>query len=388
MASVKRLWFAVLLLILANFCSSMAFAAAENDGLATAPAMAPAPDAITGSASVILASAHVVGLSLALGSAAPPFPLSCCFLSAVSFDSKDESDFQRANKMTISVSCRFASNLLRNPVFSSRFTFKSAQLISPNLQKCLLNSDPFPTSLTSLRSSQSTRQTTTSDFPDLLPTLHNSTAQSHSRSEPYLAIASLNSVKTNFTLPYILKTTKSTRVLDQGLKFLSTSKESSNTGEEVSKDYPSRTMEFKHQEIEGPTVERDLSALANETREVTEGLLKTIYHLSRAVAVFGLVQLGYGAWISYITKDTPMMEVSIMSVAAFGYPFTLAFLLRRSLKPMHFFKKMEEIGRLQILTSTMQNVKNLNLFFVRVNGVTYLCIAGMSIGFLFTVLSR
>lgn len=153
-------------------------------------------------------------------------------------------------------------------------------------------------------------------------------------------------------------------------------------------EHPSQIPDLKHQEIEGPTVERDLSALANETREVLESMMKNIYGLSRAVAVLGLVQLGLGALISYVTKATPMTEVSIQSFVAFGFPFTLAFMLRQSLKPMYFFKKMEELGRLQILTLTLQVAKNLNIFFVRVRGVSFLCIAGMSVGLLITSLSR
>lgn len=153
-------------------------------------------------------------------------------------------------------------------------------------------------------------------------------------------------------------------------------------------EYPSQNPDFKHQEIEGPTVERDLSALANETRQVLDEMMKRIYSLSRLVAVLGLCQLGLGAWISYVTRSSPIMEVSIQSFVAFGFPFTLAFMLRRSLKPMYFFKKMEEQGRLQILTLTLQVVKNLNTFFVRVQGVSYLCIAGMSFGLVFILLSN
>lgn len=168
---------------------------------------------------------------------------------------------------------------------------------------------------------------------------------------------------------------------------------SSNTPSDSDKaqnpsDNPSQNPEFKHQEIEGPTVERDLSALANETREVMEKMMKNIYSLSTAVAVLGLVQLGLGAWISYVTKATPITEVSIQSCMAFGFAFTLAFMLRRSLKPMYFFKKMEEAGRLQILTLTLQVVKSLSVFFVRVRGVSIMCIAGISAGLLFTLLSR
>ncbi|TXG55792.1 hypothetical protein EZV62_017105 [Acer yangbiense] len=148
----------------------------------------------------------------------------------------------------------------------------------------------------------------------------------------------------------------------------------------------SQNPEFKHQEIEGPTVERDLSALANETRDVLEDMMKKIYSLSKAVAFMGLFQLGLGGWISYITQSSPIMEVSIQSFVAFGFPFTLALMLRRSLKPMYFFKKMEELGRLQILTLTLQIAKNLNVLFARVRGVSYLCTAGMSFGLLYTLL--
>ncbi|GAV72755.1 hypothetical protein CFOL_v3_16243 [Cephalotus follicularis] len=153
-------------------------------------------------------------------------------------------------------------------------------------------------------------------------------------------------------------------------------------------EHPSQNPTFKHQEIEGPTVERDLSALANETRSVLEGMMKNALSLSRAVALLGLVQLGLGAWISYVTKSSPITEVSIQSFVAFGFPFTLAFMLRQSLKPMHFFKKMEELGRLQILTLTLQVAKNLNILFVRVRGVSIMCIVGMSAALLFSLLSK
>ncbi|WOH14652.1 hypothetical protein DCAR_0934172 [Daucus carota subsp. sativus] len=145
---------------------------------------------------------------------------------------------------------------------------------------------------------------------------------------------------------------------------------------------------FKHQEITGPTVERDVSALANETREVLETMMKTIYSLSKVLAVLGLFNLGLGAWISYITRESAIAEVSIQSVLAFGLPFSLAFMLRQSLKPMNFFRKMEDQGRLQILTLTLQIAKNLNVFFVRVRGVAYMCVAGAAVGLVFAVLYR
>jgi hypothetical protein len=174
-------------------------------------------------------------------------------------------------------------------------------------------------------------------------------------------------------------------------KFLSTkdspSEEDSDKGPNPS-PYPSENPNFKHQEIEGPTVERDLSPLANETRDVLEGMMKNIYGLSRVVALMGLVQLGVGGWITYITKSSPITEVSVQSFLAFAFPFSLAFMLRQSLKPMHFFKKMEEQGRLQILTLTLQVAKQLNVLFVRVKGVSFLCILGLSAGLVFAVFSR
>lgn len=177
--------------------------------------------------------------------------------------------------------------------------------------------------------------------------------------------------------------------LGKTTRFLSTTSESDpSPGLE---DKPKNTSEypnFKHQEIEGPTVERDLSALANETREVLEKLMKTVYGLSRAVALLSLVQLGLGAWISYITRSSPIAEVSIQSFVAFGFSFSLALMLRHSLKPMFFFKKMEEQGRLQILTLTLQVAKSLNIFFLRLRGASFMCIAGLSVGFLFNMLSK
>lgn len=153
--------------------------------------------------------------------------------------------------------------------------------------------------------------------------------------------------------------------------------------------YPSQNPHFKHQEIEGPTVERDLSALAEETRDVLEKMMKNMYSLSKGMAFLGLAQLGLGAWITYMKgSSSAFTEVSMQSFLAFAFPFSMAFLLRQSLKPMYFFKKKEEEGRLQILTLTLQVAKQLNLFFVRTRGVSIICISGLSAGVLYLVLSR
>ncbi|KAL2939135.1 30S ribosomal protein S2 [Bienertia sinuspersici] len=132
---------------------------------------------------------------------------------------------------------------------------------------------------------------------------------------------------------------------------------------------PNSNPEMKHQEIEGPTVERDLSPLANESREVTNSLLKTMYNLSRVLAVLGLAHLCLGTYtyaFASMSGSSPsplMIQMSVISAIAFGFPFSMAFMLRQSLKSMHFLEKMEQIGRLQILTSTMQISKHLLLSF-------------------------
>ncbi|CAH9071988.1 unnamed protein product [Cuscuta epithymum] len=171
--------------------------------------------------------------------------------------------------------------------------------------------------------------------------------------------------------------------IGQKVRF-STSSEPPSDGSEKSQS----ADEFKHQEITGPTVERDESALANETREVLEKMMKSVYGLSKALGFLSLFQLGLGAWFLYVSRDSPMPEISLQSFLAFGLPISMAFMLRRSLKPMYFFRKMEEQGRLQILTLTLQVAKQLNLLFCRVQGVSYSCIAVASVGLIYVVLSR
>ncbi|KAK1426605.1 hypothetical protein QVD17_15281 [Tagetes erecta] len=172
--------------------------------------------------------------------------------------------------------------------------------------------------------------------------------------------------------------------LYQNPKFLSTSTPQSDPDEtQKPSENPKQTLDdFKHQEITGPTVERDVSSLANETRQVLDEMSKTVFVVSKSLALLGLFQLGLGAWISYVTKSSPIPEVSVQSVLAFGLPFSLSFMLRRSLKPISFFRKMEEQGRLQILTLALQVAKNVNVLFVRLNVVSYLCIGGASLGLL------
>ncbi|CAN6454751.1 unnamed protein product [Victoria cruziana] len=145
---------------------------------------------------------------------------------------------------------------------------------------------------------------------------------------------------------------------------------------------------FKNQEIEGPTVEKDLSPLANETREVLDKLRRNIYNLSNAVALLGVSQLICGAWVSWITREGVIPETLVQGVAAFVFPFAMAFLLRQLAKPMSFFRKVEEMGRLQILTLALQSVKSVDLLIRRVQVISLICGASLLTGLLFVAWSH
>ncbi|WVZ01969.1 hypothetical protein V8G54_022775 [Vigna mungo] len=160
------------------------------------------------------------------------------------------------------------------------------------------------------------------------------------------------------------------------------------TPDQAQSPYPSQNPNFKHQEIEGPTVERDLSPLATETRVVLETMMRNMYRLSHTLAALGLVHLALGAWITYLTKSNPLTEVSVQSLAAFAFPFSVAFMLRRALKPVVFFRKMEEQGRLQILTLTLQTAKQLDALFARARVVSLLCVFGVAVGVGIAVASK
>ncbi|KAJ6800196.1 uncharacterized protein M6B38_204590 [Iris pallida] len=139
---------------------------------------------------------------------------------------------------------------------------------------------------------------------------------------------------------------------------------------------------FKHQEIEGPTVDRDASSLAEETRQVLDTLSRSLFRLSNTLALLGVAHLGLGAYVAY--SASPPAEVTVQGLAAFAFPFTAAFLVRRGLVPIIFFRKMEELGRLQILTLALQVSKSLNVLVVRIGVVSVYCMLGISAAALIT----
>lgn len=145
---------------------------------------------------------------------------------------------------------------------------------------------------------------------------------------------------------------------------------------------------MKHQEIEGPTVERDTSPLADETRRELDALRAAVQRISGSLALLGgrtsprrVDRIGRGARRRGVGRGRA-------GVVAFAFPFTAALVLRRAIKPIAFFQKMEANGRLQVLTLCLQATKNVNLMLLRTRVVAISCALGVSVGSVATILMR
>ncbi|TKW41258.1 hypothetical protein SEVIR_1G302900v4 [Setaria viridis] len=152
---------------------------------------------------------------------------------------------------------------------------------------------------------------------------------------------------------------------------------------------PASPDEMRHQEIEGPTVERDTSPLADETRREIDALRRTVQRLSGSLALLGGAHLAAGSWIAY---GAPPLGVetaaAVQGVAAFAFPFAVALVLRRAIKPIAFFQKMEANARLQVLTLCLQATKNVNLMLLRTRVMTISCALGVSVASVAAILMR
>uniref|UniRef100_A0A0A9DEU6 Uncharacterized protein n=1 Tax=Arundo donax TaxID=35708 RepID=A0A0A9DEU6_ARUDO len=184
--------------------------------------------------------------------------------------------------------------------------------------------------------------------------------------------------------PYIL--------LHPGRRFFSTSPSrdpSPNSSASAPSD-PNQTPDsMRHQEIEGPTVERDTSPLADETRRELDALRRTVQWLSASLALLGGAHLAAGAWIAYGAPPIGVESAAaVQGVVAFAFPFTVALVLRRAIKPIAFFQKMEANARLQVLTLCLQATKNVNLMLLRTRVVAISCALGVSVGSVAAILMR
>ncbi|CAM0944510.1 unnamed protein product [Alopecurus aequalis] len=152
---------------------------------------------------------------------------------------------------------------------------------------------------------------------------------------------------------------------------------------------PPSLESMKHQEIEGPTVERDMSPLADEARAELDALRRATQRLSTSLAILGGTHLAAGAWI--FSGAAPLgveSAAAVQGVAAFAFPFTAALVLRRVIKPVAFFQRMEANGRLQVLTLCLQASKHVNLMLLRTRVVAISCALGVSVGSVAAILMR
>jgi hypothetical protein len=125
----------------------------------------------------------------------------------------------------------------------------------------------------------------------------------------------------------------------------------------------SKTLDdFQHEEIVGPTVERDTSPLAHEVRQSLAELKMTILGFRKGLLFLGALQ-GLGACWSYFTWQT--MNPSWQLLPSMLSSLFLAFALRQVLQPMTFFGKLEERSRLRLVTLSLMIFKGFETFFER-----------------------
>ncbi|XP_024533479.1 uncharacterized protein LOC112347209 [Selaginella moellendorffii] len=132
---------------------------------------------------------------------------------------------------------------------------------------------------------------------------------------------------------------------------------------------PIKVDEFQHEEITGPTVERDLSATANELRESIDSMLQSNVKLKRALIAVGLAQLIAGWWVIASDYSAETLCLCLTALSA-GLSLHLALHLHTTMKHVPFFQKVEERSRMRIMTLSMQTIKAVALMMSRSNVIT------------------
>ncbi|XP_024368525.1 uncharacterized protein [Physcomitrium patens] len=120
--------------------------------------------------------------------------------------------------------------------------------------------------------------------------------------------------------------------------------------------------DFQHEEIVGPTVERDLSPVADELRESLAFLQKRMLSFQKSLVLLGCVQC-VGAGLCFATWQSVNPTWQLLPVTLL--PFMLAFVLRQGLQPIAFFGKLEERSRLRIITLSLMIAKGFASYFNR-----------------------
>ncbi|MCO5573702.1 hypothetical protein L7F22_027476 [Adiantum nelumboides] len=167
-------------------------------------------------------------------------------------------------------------------------------------------------------------------------------------------------VKANFVLGHAYSSAAKTD--EEGSETLPETKNASSSSAKTLED-------FQHEEIVGPTVERDMSPVADELRKAHLEMRDAVRKFSKAVLAVGMVHLVWGGMM-FRAMDSPFSHALMTQVCTSGLVlFGLAYYSKQTLRPIEFFTKLEERSRLQILTLSLQVTKTLSSFFQRSYGV-------------------
>lgn len=145
----------------------------------------------------------------------------------------------------------------------------------------------------------------------------------------------------------------------------------------VISEKPKTLEDFQHEEIVGPTVERDVSPVADELREALDILQKRMLSFQKSLVVLGGLQ-GAGAVWCYVSWHA--LDPTWQLVPSALLSLLLAFVLRQALQPISFFGKLEERSRLRIITLSLMIAKGFSSFFnrarilVAASAVALLCV--------------
>ena len=187
------------------------------------------------------------------------------------------------------------------------------------------------------------------------------------------------------TLPVRFITTKASSFTVAGSTVNDKDKDTSVIQDKEAKEepeMPEKTLDdFQHEEIVGPTVERDTSMVADELRESLEILRRRVLSFKSALIALGCIQ-GLGAWWSYLTWQS--LNPTWQLIPSVLVSFALAFVLRQALQPMAFFGKLEERSRLRLVTLSLMVTKGFASYFNRARILVAISAIGAGFGLLYT----
>lgn len=140
--------------------------------------------------------------------------------------------------------------------------------------------------------------------------------------------------------------------------------------------------DFQHEEIVGPTVERDMSPVADELRQAHMEMREAIQKFTKGLLAVGVVHLVWGGMM-FRVLESPFSHALMTQVCASALVlFGLAYYSKQTLKPIDFFTKLEERSRLRILTLSLQVTKTMSSFFQRGYGVGLVLLLALIANFL------